>query len=112
MSILIDTRTIERDGRTFVVETFTDDHGLPWDETDCYYPADYQRFLDFAEGRWSYVGLVVYEELPCCPTCGHSRQGESVSLWGIESDDEYYMAENGEGLDELVEEALRNSAAA
>lgn len=67
--------------------------------------SDFEWLRAWCNDEWHYVGIVVYERLPACETCGQSRVSDSASLWGIESDDAYYH-DGGAGLDELIEEAI------
>lgn len=50
--------------------------------------ADFKRLQDWCEDRWHYIGVIV---APVCRCCGGVEEGESVSLWGIESDAGGYL---------------------
>lgn len=56
--------------------------------------ADYKRLRDWCNDRWHYVGVVVSDE-----------EGESTSLWGIESDADAYLEEVAR---ELAEDLHKN----
>lgn len=51
--------------------------------------ADYERLRGWCNDSWSYVGVVVTAGCECC----EEYTGESLSLWGIESDSFEYLDE-------------------
>ena len=59
----------------------------------------------WCDGYWSYVGVVVTAQCPCC----EDFTGPSASLWGIESDAGDYLEEVAR---ELAEELDDERAAA
>jgi len=63
--------------------------------------ADYDRLRRWCNGDWCWVGVVVTEICTCDK--GHEHDGESASLWGIESDagGDYLEQVANELIDEL-----------
>lgn len=66
---------------------------------------DFEHLRGWCNDEWQWVGVVV-TELCTCPK-GHEHDGETRSLWGIESGDETYLRQVA---DELADEMLYEGA--
>lgn len=60
--------------------------------------SDMDRMRQWCNDYWSYVGVVVTAQCPCC----EDFTGESASLWGIESDCADYLDEVARELAEQL----------
>jgi hypothetical protein len=61
--------------------------------------ADYEYLRQWCNDVWSYVGVVVTAECPCC----ENFSGASASLWGFEDSDRDYLREVAEELISEIE---------
>jgi hypothetical protein len=64
--------------------------------------ADFDYLRRWCNDQWRYVGVIV---APVCSCCGEISEGESVSVWGIESDCVDYLLEVSEELAGEIEPA-------